>query len=331
MVFCSHSGDILALFPKGFAGGAVAVYLFFVISGYIVAYAIERFYHDNYTGFLINRALRIYPVHIVTYAISVISLYWLGQPVLDNISIAGLSVLSGLKALTIVGAYMDLHAMRPNGVAWSIIVEMAFYLAVGLAPLLLGRAMGRHRALLLLLSVSLLLFAAVIAVPNGSVRVHGIFKFTPFFALGLLTYYASVARSIGLWLAAAGMCMLALAWLLGSEGYYFYGYGGDLFWRAANVVVFCLLYCILLGMIRLKLPPLMRQIDKSLGNLTYPVYMVHTPLLSWFSYYAPWGGHGLPAWSLALLLTLTVAAILHLFVELPLFKLRDRLRGTSLR
>ncbi|MFT7767145.1 acyltransferase family protein [Clavibacter tessellarius] len=175
----SHAG--LVLIPAGAVafvdGGRTAVALFFVLSGFILAY--------NYSGmsgtaerraFYVNRIARIYPVVLLSLALGAIGvafaianrdrgylLEWYALPRVDVVALV-VSFLSQASVTT--GWFPTARINQPwNGPAWSIACEMFFYL---LFPLLVVALRKRTtQAMLWILAAAFLAQVLLIAVVRG--------------------------------------------------------------------------------------------------------------------------------------------------------------------
>ena len=109
-----HPGGMPLTFPNGICG----VYLFFIISGFVIFMTLER--TKAPLDFLVSRASRLYPVYwvsvILTYA--VVSLFGLpGMEVSFRDAFLNLSMCHGWAGIPSV-----------DGVYWTLGVELKFYL-----------------------------------------------------------------------------------------------------------------------------------------------------------------------------------------------------------
>lgn len=182
-----------------FGVGAAGVDLFFVLSGFIIAYSSAR----TPRHFLAHRLIRVLPAYWIATAIAALftlqalmpseAFGWLGQ------SLFYLPGPGGRPALIFV--------------AWTLVYELAFYLLYWLAL-----RFGPGRAPLLVLP--LLLFLAIVPLPAAP----GPWPLLTEFAIGvgifLLTERLAAARAVpgaaGLALAALGFALLpVMPWLTG--------------------------------------------------------------------------------------------------------------------
>lgn len=129
---------ILQLTQFRFAGG-VAVDVFFVISGFLIAASLER---NTVRGYLVSRALRILPALLVCVVLSALMLgpifstaadYWRHPDVWRYIAINGSLWRS---AYFLPGVFESLPRTEINGSLWTLPIEAKLYLALLVASLL---------------------------------------------------------------------------------------------------------------------------------------------------------------------------------------------------
>src|SRR5580693_1207702 len=113
--------------------GDYGVFVFFIVSGYIVPASLER--KGSVRSFWVSRIFRLYPLYL--FAVGGMIVLWA----------AGIGSLSGMNTDTVTASFADVFMLQsvlwaptlPN-VVWSLAYEMAFYLL--LTALFLG---GGHR------------------------------------------------------------------------------------------------------------------------------------------------------------------------------------------
>lgn len=135
----------------------LGVQLFFVLSGFLIAksYGTKPFQSvTNYKNYLLQRILRIMPLYWL-----LISLYYLDSDF-------GKQQFSALHYLLLHG-FSSSHSIEVIAQAWSLTVEMSFYI---LAPLLLVLVEKKTRYLLYFL---LILFVSTIAAGNLWCHING--------------------------------------------------------------------------------------------------------------------------------------------------------------
>src|SRR6202034_2038464 len=137
-VVFDHGSTLLLLPVRSFLYqwlnlGQYGVFVFFLVSGYIVPASLER--KGSIRGFWVSRVFRLYPLYLV--AVGAMIVLWA----------AGIGSLSGMNTDTVTASFADVFMLQsvlwaptlPN-VVWSLAYEMAFYLL--LTALFLG---GAHR------------------------------------------------------------------------------------------------------------------------------------------------------------------------------------------
>ena len=169
-----------------FDPGQYGVFVFFLVSGYIVPASLER--KGSVRGFWVSRVFRLYPLYL--FAVGAMIVLWA----------SGIGSLSGMDTDTVTASFADVFMLQsvlwaptlPN-VVWSLAYEMVFYLL--LTALFLG---GVHRR-----SSRYALVFAVAALAFGRVLQPGSLSFdllTP----GVVVAITDSAILLGLVLALAG-------------------------------------------------------------------------------------------------------------------------------
>jgi len=116
-----------------FDPGQYGVFVFFLVSGYIVPASLER--KGSVRGFWVSRVFRLYPLYL--FAVGAMIVLWA----------TGIGSLSGMNSDAVTSSFADVFMLQsvlwaptlPN-VVWSLAYEMVFYLL--LTALFLG---GAHR------------------------------------------------------------------------------------------------------------------------------------------------------------------------------------------
>jgi peptidoglycan/LPS O-acetylase OafA/YrhL len=169
-----------------FDPGQYGVFVFFIVSGYIVPASLER--KGSVRSFWVSRVFRLYPLYL--FAVGGMIVLWA----------AGIGSLSGMNTDTVTASFADVFMLQgalwaptlPN-VVWSLAYEMAFYLL--LTALFLG---GAHRR-----SGRYALIFGVAAVALGGLLRPGSLSFdllTP----GVVVAITDSVVLVGLALAVAG-------------------------------------------------------------------------------------------------------------------------------
>jgi peptidoglycan/LPS O-acetylase OafA/YrhL len=342
LALCVVLGHGLNL-PIPAATADIAVQTFYIVSGFYMALVLTERYH-SLRAFFTNRWLRLYPAYFVVLAVTLAHalLRWqLGRQsnvpglltyeshfapldlvsksylVLTNallwgqdvalflrISDDGSSLAFTTNALS-ANPHVETFLLVPQ--SWSLSIELGFYL---LAPWLVAR---RTWTLIGILGATIAL--RLVLASRGLTFDPWTYRFFPVevgsFVLGILIYRhrrrdapittqrAATALLVG---AALLLSLLPESWLVRVAFY---------------------------GLVAWALPLAFQltrnnRADRYLGDLSYPVYLVHLLAIS-VAYYSGWSGVRLAL--LILVMTAGSAILLHEVVQRPI----DRLRASRVR
>lgn len=208
-----------------FDAGYLAVDLFFVLSGYIIAYQYLSAFPSGrgapgqYRRFLIKRLARIYPVHLVTLllAIAVIAtgvLIGVAIPYPDSFTVWG-----AIQDLLLVRGWEPFPHQGWNFPAWSLSAEWFAYLLFPAVALLVavarrvrGRALGHGRTGLLLVLAGCLAaeWLGAWLLPSFNGMPHPLVRVVAGFVAGAAIFALGVPRIRSGVLAVAGLFALVL-------------------------------------------------------------------------------------------------------------------------
>lgn len=274
---------------SGQTHGYLAVDLFFVLSGVVIALAYDERLRSGMgvAAFMGARLRRLYPVYLIGLLLGLASV-WLLDP-----ASGGRMSLSAAASAVFAPAPMGLPDLFPLNVAfWSLACELLANLGYGL----LGRrASNAVLAAFVLLSLAALGWRAVSAdgLNEGTSLAHawvGLARVGFSFPLGVLILRAWKAGLLPVVRLRANYLVLAsVAVLLLPK----FGWSG-LFDLVMVTLVFPVMVALALG---LKVEGRARTVFASLAALSYPLYATHVPLMLLAR--APLRAAGLPlAWEL---------------------------------
>ena len=242
--------------------GFLGVPVFFVISGFVIAYSAEG---RTAVGFAIARIARIYPGFIFCMTLTFLATLAFGAPHFET------SLAQWVANLFIAAPALGQHYM--DSAYWSLVYEMTFYAWV---TLLIAAGVLRRRIdviVLVWLGISLLnelVFESVVLRKIFVTDVSG------FFAAGLLIYELYRGRRdavLQFLLASSVACAVVmesvynLPWLREHSGESF----DD--WTVATICIASVL--VIVWATRIRHLPLRPSVVIAVGGMTYPFYLLH--------------------------------------------------------
>jgi peptidoglycan/LPS O-acetylase OafA/YrhL len=230
-------------------GGAVIAFL--LVSGYVIPLTLEG--RGSLAVFWRSRLLRLFPIYLVVFAITLATLHMRTH---DVPTTSG-PLYYGANLVMIQGWFGFPSIV---GVAWSLSVEMAFYVVMSL---LFWR--GLHKHTLALATIAVAAVAAYGFIPNADPSML-VFYMTPFVGVAFFRFHQNrlSAKALGA-LVGVMMAVLAALWATGHNPSNMAGaFCGYLLFGIFFVVPF-------LASAKLKL---MAEI----GVISYSIYLVH-PLI----------------------------------------------------
>lgn len=340
MVVISHSARLggpeieSALKPWGL--GNIAVMVFFCLSGYIIAEALDLFYRQRIGKFLLNRALRIIPPYLAALLFSIFAHRWLaslGQMVFFDYDSVPEGIFSGNNLLSNFLLIIVLYGLGHVGLqpdypfvryVWAVRVEIHFYVVYALLCWMLGaqRLYGALRSYLMPLAFTLLSTLFFLSLwTNASFLNY--FSFAPYFMLGVSLYLAIEKSNPSARLAS----LLSLAMCI-SHFVLYVGRGSNSFvWGPVALLV--VLFAVVGILARTRKGISVKRLDQWLGDLSYPVYLNHYAVTVVMLSLFPVGSVNL--FFLCIFLYLVASWAVALLTE-PFTKgLRNRVRGVALR
>ena len=296
--------------------GAIAVPIFFIISGFVVTPIAMRMGPGRFS---VNRAFRIYPLLLFVVTVSAVLIAF------------GRSLLSTHPQDVTVGTFLSNATLwnfidRPFGswvaVAWTLAVEILFYaMLVAVLPLLRKRAWLAIAVQLEFVLILLITYRAFGDEYRAFV-INMVYTLIPIMGQAV---WAAWAKKIPAWLAGV---YVTVAWLM--------------FVWAEHLKVdpnyiprpFPIAFAFMLFLIGLFAEPYLRQrrFWTELSERTYSIYLLHGavafPLMHWLF-------HKFPLWLtvlIAVVATALAAELSYRFVERPSHNLARRLsRGRKVR
>ncbi len=264
--------------PRMMGHGALAVDVFFVMSGFVVdrAYGARLRAGWPRKAFASARVAKLYPLYaaglLLGAALQIVQLALQGRAV--PVGALAFAMLAGALLAPLIGG--DEQQVFPlNGPAWSLMTEALMNVAFGLKPRweprLLGAAMGCAALALALAAID------GVSLLQGGRSDHlwvDVLRGAFGFGAGVLISKAAGRWSMpmlrGRWAAAAAVALLGTMLLPRTRA--------DLWFDPLAILLLCPA-TILLGTAHSPSNGAVRLLCARLGALSYPLYIVHAPLL----------------------------------------------------
>ncbi len=269
--------------------GRLGVALFFLLSGFWISDLWNRQARFGNLLFFINRFLRIWPLYILV----VLASAWLHRRALH------------LPSFTIFGV-ASMNADKPIGVEWSLDIEAQFYV-------LLPAIMTLGLSAWLVVPATIMGWAAVYFA-----GIHNVLMYIPAFAAGMMLYrYRDRPIPIAAGFSVlAFLCFSAVAFAIPATR-------GMLINSMPDVVnedVFAMAWgALLVPYIGHSLRRKSSVFDRHLGNLSFPLYLVHEPIIQALM------PHGIVMKIGLLAIISAVAIAFYIAIDIPIERIRHAL------
>jgi len=304
--------------------GYMAVDFFFILSGFVIGYAYDDRWGKGGMGlrdFFKRRLIRLHPMIVMGTLIGAALFYFQASPLWPRIEFVPLWKLLAVMAvgftLLPLPKSWDIrgwHEMHPlNGPAWTLFYE---YIANILYALFVRRFSRLMLSVLVGLAAAALVHMAVTshagdivggwALDASGLRIGFTRLLYPFFA-GLLLFRVSKTGRIGnafLWSSLLLVVLLCVPRIGGAE----HRWANGLYESLAIIFVFPLIVWI--GASSGNESARMKRTCKILGDLSYPLYLTHYPLIYLYTGWISRTGKSFgQAWPVALSLVLVAIAV----------------------
>jgi peptidoglycan/LPS O-acetylase OafA/YrhL len=241
--------------------GYLGVNLFFLISGYVIAWSAEG---RDWRDFAVARFVRLYPGFLICMTIS-FAVLALVRPPWAEVSL-------GQYAANLLMFAPALRQPFVDGVYWSIILELMFYGWVAIALMT-----GVFQRLKLELVAGWLVISALneYAFGSGALRILLVTEYGPLFAAGILLHHIQTrCRSAEAMVLLAASVALSTSLMGVAQGWMLEHYGvavatGPL--ALSNLFI----HGLVIAAIALRDFVPATRTALALGGLTYPLYLLH--------------------------------------------------------
>jgi peptidoglycan/LPS O-acetylase OafA/YrhL len=315
--------------------GSVAVGVFFALSGYVISEAADRVYQQRPIAFLMNRLLRIAPHFVLAVSATIAACAFFiargtlrlerGAEIAPAIALAPTNIIANLFNFLPGLKFWVAHNFMMT--AWAIHVEMLFYFVImaSIAASLALKTWFNLKASMFSISLGMAALMMPLFLLATAGRATNSFQFVPHFVFGA-SLCVIVIRPQKLAFAAAAIGLIGIV----AQFFMLPPHHPEFGYERAVIAEFGWLVFLLALMTALAFARFSRleELDRYLGDLTYPLYMWHPGVMLVIlsmtdenSYAGLAGG---------LLLSLATSLAAHHLVDPAVDRLRDFVRGRRL-
>lgn len=338
--------------PFALVHAGVAVILFFIISGFYMALVINEKYGRNTGAFYGARFLRIFPtywaicliglaqqavlngyglvaapVHLALWqhaSIGTMNVIIVGQGffqcIVDSLGFQEPNAISNAVLSTVPATYFNTNFII-IGQAWSLALELGFY---ALAPFVV-QSLWRAGALLI---ASIGLRWSMVALGFTS-EIWG-YHFLPaslcLFLLGSVAYHLYAVAKRWRWTPRVGAASFAALFIIFGVSWLrsgvMFGIDRATGYDTPRLWAFYLAFAIALPFVFARFKS--NRVDRFIGELSYPLYLVHGIVISQVYHARSLGQWGYGSQVIAVLGSLAAAWLVHVTVASPVDRIRAR-------
>ncbi|MDH7588579.1 acyltransferase family protein [Serratia bockelmannii] len=259
--------------------GRYAVFSFYILSGYLMTTVVCERYGTSFDGikrYAVNRLLRIYPIYLLVFFLTIISIIIWGAEnthVIDpNLSIPS-TIKGWLMNTTLIGLNFDVQE-RTIPPSWTLFIELFFYAVIPFA-IRLGSKFITFWVIISVIYHVYFLHTATDAGLDWNSRYGTIFAGSLGFSLGCAARFLPMS-----WLRFKGAVVISILGLVLSYAvptYFMLAGYTDKDWRYISTYTFYLSIAFSLLFIVNSININQSSFGRLLGELSYPLYLVHIP------------------------------------------------------
>ena len=269
---------------KGFDAGFIGVDIFFVISGYLITSIIYEDKNLSLMKFYGKRIKRLLPIILFTSIFTLIIGIFILSPIhFERLITSSLTAILGISNLLFFGeaGYFDHEKLfKPLLHTWSLSVEIQFYLIWPFVIILIKKKFNTHFIFL----ISTILILSLVVSTMYTPRSASFFYFTGFrfyeFTFGSLLFFVTLNHDLkkNIFLFFTGIFIIFFSVFYFNSTFSFPGFYSVL----PCVGAFLVIYSNFSN--NSKNSIIASPIIRFLGSRSYTIYMLHWPILIFYSY-----------------------------------------------
>jgi peptidoglycan/LPS O-acetylase OafA/YrhL len=311
------------LFPDYLKGGFAGVDIFFVISGYVIHRQLVTLKRFSFREFYIKRAIRIFPsLLVVVLLVTLLGRYFfLDYPYRLLLNSVATSSLFATNYYFIGSSnYFDIDSVsKPLLPLWSLAVEEQFYL---LWPFVFWAFIKSYRRLLPVLIIASFLSSLYFGSNSPNINFYSLQTRFWEIAIGILISTLKYEKETN------SLRFLRYLLIASSIPIVLFGVGENRWPNFATLMIVLTTSVLIIFPGNIVKRLLSSKILVFLGRISFPLYLIHWPLISFYSNLKPAHIPLLDKFVL-LFLSVSIAFALFGFLESPIQKLRGTSRSVT--
>jgi peptidoglycan/LPS O-acetylase OafA/YrhL len=321
-VFIEHVGETIS--PQGFGSFATGVFdfgkfglsLFFIISGFIIPYSLEK--KNSIRLFWINRFFRLYPIYWINIAFMLV-FYHCGAVTIFSEAYRSNLVLHSLVNVTMLQDFFKVP--QANAICYTLTLEFVFYLC---CSALFAFRIHKYSYQLATIGLAVVGLGGILVplILERKVPLSGMFYIlTMFIGTAIYRCYSGTVtkKQLTLLLSAMALCISAAVYF----NYGFHRIDLPRYHFAYPAIVSAWLSGYVLFLLCLKFR------EKSfptvflwLGKISYSIYLMHSVIIYTFMHFTNLNAlPGMVQFSITLAATLLLSGLTYYGIEAPSIKL----------
>lgn len=302
-----------------FHWGAYGVALFFLISGFVIPFSLQK---STWAGFLTNRFFRIFPTYMVGFSVTVLTIY-LG---LKTFTLPWPYTLSEVLIHYVPGLRDIVGSKNIDGIVWTLEIELKFYVLCAIGILWFQDRSKKVFLLPLIFSLvawslNAFLDYSTLNTPHNCPLIQNMVfsaQFMVYMFLGVAFHYLyirKIRKRDFLMIASVLWGMFGLTWAIGPARSHFF-----LIWSyGLSFLTFTAAFCY---------PFFFKnnRIVNFMASISYPLYVVHG--VAGYVVMHILLDKGIPVYLTLFLVTLSaivISWIIHILIEYPTQKIGKNL------
>ncbi len=292
LVMFWHSGQISkindGILPY-FKYGEMSVMIFFVLSGFVIFEAVIIFYKNRPLDFMYNRIIKLYPLYLAVLFSSVVLNYFYTEAKSDVDKLEFQNIIANVFSIFpfvfITDNILNLQSRIDFlSVIWAVRIEFAFYFAVFILMVVGKKIKFKKNYLFEILSALIGMHIYFVYLWGHDHKLAYYLGFSPYFILGVAFAGAAHGEIQGLKYKFIVLMSVALSVIHSSL------YPKNSFSQMINLsefgvlqlfppLLFLIFLIIFLLLSKVELSARLKNIDKVLGDFSYPIYIIHYPII----------------------------------------------------